>query len=51
MDKKDKRQVTEIFEDIIQVIGEKDFIYLLKQLGYKLVDKEKFYKRTKLNEE
>jgi len=49
MDKKDKKEVKEIFEDIIAVIGEKDFIYLLKQLGYKLIDKDKFYGRKKSN--
>lgn len=47
MKKQSEETIKKIFEDIIKVIGEKEFIYLLNQLGYKLVDEEKFYGRNK----
>ena len=34
-------------EKIIQQVGEKEFIELLECMGYRLIDKEKFYDRKK----
>lgn len=37
----------EKLEEIIKRIGEKEFIKLMKLLGYALKDKDKFYNRNK----
>lgn len=37
----------EKLEQIISQIGEKEFMKLIKLLGYKLINKDKFYKRQK----
>lgn len=39
----------EKLENIIAEIGGKEFIKLIKILGYKLIDKDKFYGRNKSN--
>jgi len=47
MKKQNEKIIKKIFEDIIKVIGEEEFIHLLNQHGYKLIDKEKYYGRNK----
>ena len=44
-----KNKTKEKLEQIIAEIGEKEFIKLIKVLGYKLTDKDKFYGRNKSN--
>ena len=43
---KDRLNMEQRLEDVIEQIGELEFIRLLRHLGYKLIDKRKFYGRN-----
>ena len=48
---KEEIVVKEKLEQIISEIGEKEFLKLMKVLGYKLVDPNKFFNREKTKSE